>query len=282
MSYRFEVLIISYLPPPTETIGSIRRAAHTKQIDWLRRYLPSARITVLAQNYLPSDYDRRVEYVRASGPVMGSAGARNKLLDGFYAGATEWCMFMDNDSVLDERHEDLAQFFSFMESGDLRGIDIFSPIDPSKMPFTKMHEQERETLDKSYKFSRSASLKTSVFFLRNLQRAYNRRLLFTLDMPTCVDTVFGYDAIRAGLSVYRIDNLVLKTYCHAQTTILAAYPDLANLTRDAVDKVQKHKIQKRFGFKLTSAGGLNTRDFLSRYANYPTQILKRKEAARSE
>lgn len=201
------VFIISCLPENIEK-ANIRRNVLPKTEQWVRkRQLP---YHTIRQNYKDTDtFFEKSNYCLTIPPV-GAARARNYLLDIFYQSSFDWGLFLDDDTVVKSDNDS----FSFLESDK---IDCFIPINP-------MHHwcypgYYSSLLKDNWVCHKTIELKGSAFFLKNLNKAYNKQLFFDTDIDVLEDTEFAIRINENHLSTYRIDNVAISERCLETSTI---------------------------------------------------------------
>jgi ABC-type polar amino acid transport system ATPase subunit len=90
------IYIISWFGNESK-LRQFRKEIHKKQLDWARTN--GLKITVLAQDYEPDDYEQDVVYVH-SDKFLRPCGARNTLMEKFYTSDEDYAIFADNDTVI--------------------------------------------------------------------------------------------------------------------------------------------------------------------------------------
>ena len=118
------IYIISYFGNNDK---EFRKKVHKKQLlFWLKE--KNYNIKILAMEYNKSDYinNNRIEYIKLKEHITQSK-ARNILLKEFYNSNYDFCIFMDNDSILRINYSDM-NIENYEDT--FKYIDIFFPINP--------------------------------------------------------------------------------------------------------------------------------------------------------
>lgn len=204
-----QVYIISYLPDEPK-LRQTRLKYHTRQLNWLRNWSNDLYITVCAQNYQPHELQTQLVDRYIEKDKLSPSKARNVLLQEFYQSDEDWCLFLDDDSILydNENHPDTPQFIEKFFIYDLENVDVFWPIDPSRWPTAQLNAIGQ--LDDWYKLVGVDHLKTSFWFIRNFKKFYNEELYFDESMSHGEDGEFALRLLTNNKSLYQIYNIKLK------------------------------------------------------------------------
>ena len=235
-----KVYIISYLPDELE-LRQKRLAYHTRQLQWLRNWHNDLHITVCAQNYTQAELQHNLVDEYYQRPKIGVSKARNVLLEQFYSSDEDWCLFMDDDSILydNERHVDTPNFVNKFFSYDLTNIDAFWPIDPSRWPTAQLNTQGQ--LDDWYKLVGVDHLKTSFWFYRNTKKFYNQELYFDESLRHGTDGEFALKLLTNNRSLYIIQNIKLKELGKDHSTLANSEFEDRNEANNVIRKYLKQK-----------------------------------------
>lgn len=223
-----KIYIISYFGD--NSVRDKRKHYHRQQLDWCANQ--NLDIFVLAQDYYKSDYDDRVTYIQHDNSIVLPSVARNICLRHFYASDCNFAIFADNDCVLHTgpKYGDSTNFVQTFNSIDLKklnGVDFFYPLNPGRMPFSKMIAENTELFNNYLNFQRGMEPK-SMYVLKNLVKFYNTPIFFdeinfTLQngyMIAHEDTDFACQLLTNGYSVYRLNNIILKEFGSNNSTWL--------------------------------------------------------------
>jgi len=82
-----------------------RKELHNNQIKWiLKNFDNHVKVIILAQFYNPDEFYKhpRIEYIINNDILLTPNLARNKLKEHFYKSDEDYCLFLDNDIILDK------------------------------------------------------------------------------------------------------------------------------------------------------------------------------------
>jgi len=219
--------IISFLGD--DAIRDKRKIYHIKQLVWLKQQ--GLQPIVLPIDYRKDDYIDNIQYLPNVGKLLPGM-ARNICLDHFYQSDQDFAMFADNDCVLydGEKYCDSSHFikiFNKLTLADLSEIDFFYPLNPGRMPFTKMHIEQKDMFDRYIRFARHLEPK-SMYFIKNINKHYNKCIYFDTEnfvlynghLIAHEDTDFAIQFLLNGMSVYQCNNIVLKEFGSTTSTWL--------------------------------------------------------------
>lgn len=221
------IYIISYFG--NDIVREKRKQYHRHQVDWCLSQ--NIKIYVLAQEYLPQDYDDRITYLKHDNTLKLPSAARNICLQHFYESDSNFAIFADNDAILysGDKYCDSTDFiskFNRLSKLDLYDIDFFYPLNPGRMPFSKMYN-ENILFTTHFNFQRGMEPK-SMYVLKNLYKSYNKKIFFDEDnfglkdgyLIAHEDTDFACQLLKNGYGVYRLNNIVLKEFGSSNSTWL--------------------------------------------------------------
>jgi hypothetical protein len=219
--------IISYFGD--NNIRNKRKIYHLKQLAWLKQQ--GLTPIVLPIDYNTDDYTDGIKYLPSVTKMLPGM-ARNICLQHFYSSNEDFAIFADNDCVLYDgaKYCDSSNFiniFNNLQIHDLIDIDFFYPLNPGRMPFTKMYNEQKTLFDQYIRFSRHLEPK-SMYFIKNINKHHNKRIYFDTDnfvlhnghLIAHEDTDFAIQFLLNGLSVYQCNNIVLKEFGSSTSTWL--------------------------------------------------------------
>ena len=206
-----------------------RKLFHQNQIDWLLSY--NAKILIYAQEYKKEDFiiHPNIEYIE--GPCRHPGEARNILLQHFYNSQDDFGLFLDNDAILDPKHQDGLNFLSNFNFNKLveNNIHCFQAINPGKEPFNKNHSDNKTLFNSNWLFKRHLDLKTTLFGLLNLKKLYGKELYFNpIYKPFGEDIDFALQLVHNGFKIFKCDNIVLKDFGHTVSTLIGTKKEQRN------------------------------------------------------
>lgn len=217
----FAAYIVSFRPDDPTT-RSLRLTNLMQQITWWQAKT-SVPIYLFASGWTEAEFERHKairDLLHSGGriiflPLQSLILNRLACLSAFYESSFSWGIMMDDDAVLyDTHHNSGPDLFSEMTKNGVNaydGVDVFFPIDPRKLPFTKRWEADPGLYGKHHVFERDLDLKGSMFVVRNFQREGRAPVhpdpSFTLHGE---DTLFALTCVAQGYAVMRCWNIVLK------------------------------------------------------------------------
>lgn len=209
-----KALIVSYFGPRTSPeVREKRKEYHFKQLEWLfaQGFNPSD-IWISSKDYDQNEFFPGVVYFdRPSTKVaIPPALGRNQLLRAWYETDDDWCLLLDNDSILDDRNQ--GNIIEWLEHNALSEVDAFVPVNPGapgRGAFNRLWE-DRAVQD-NWVFERG-ELKGSLMFLKNLKKHHNKELYFDEGdrCKSAEDYFFGFDMVELGMVPMWCNNIVLK------------------------------------------------------------------------
>lgn len=220
LCYPFAAYIVSYLPDGLG-IRKERRDDLIAVLDWwtTKTNVP---ITVIASNWHSADFQlvglsidlTKLTVIERPGQLL--ILNRIACLEAFYASEHDWGIMLDDDAVLYDgpHHNRGPRLFPEMFANGIAaydGVDVFFPINPQKIGFSPIYATNPPLYATHHVFERSIDLKGSMFVVRNFKKASKPVVLpdpnFTLHGE---DRHFALEAVKAGYSVMRCENIVLR------------------------------------------------------------------------
>lgn len=224
-----------------------RKYCHHQQLDWC--FKNNLEVIVYPQFYNDDEYVSGVTYLDHTNNLLLPAEARNICLKHFYNTNDDFAIFADNDSILytGEKYCDSSDFvekFNKLHIRDLNKIDYFFPLNPGKIPFTKMLVDNKKVFDTNFVFSRNYDSKGSFAVLKNLRKFYNLDVYYDevnyVDESGKIipneDVDFAIRIAKQNLGVFRLDNIILK--------------ECGTISTWATDRGNQHKIGKAITARL--------------------------------
>jgi len=194
-----------------------RKEIHRKQIKWAlaKGLVP----VVYAQAYTENDYIKGVTYLK--GDPIHPGGARNFLLDHFYASDDDFCLMVDDDTTLyeDEQHGTSGEFINIMRDlpvEDFEHIDIIAALNPSTTAFTE--ELKNEIYKDNLVFEKARMFFGPFSMFKNFYKHHGIKLYYDVEnftdengkIITCEEHDFCINAINHGMGVYKTSNIIYK------------------------------------------------------------------------
>jgi hypothetical protein len=266
-----------------DTIRSQRAEYHKKQLAWAKNQ--GLNIFVVAQQYQEVEYDPEVTYLDYTlAPdvnLLLPAEARNICLRHFYNSDTNFAIMADNDAVLYDKEQhcdskDFVKMFNKVNPTELNQVDLFLPINPARVPFTKEHKDNRDTYDNHFVFKRATEGKGSFTVIKNFKKFYNNEIYYdeksfmTSDRKIIPheDTDFLMSVYENGYSGFMCTNIVLRELAYANDVSTWA----GDTERNSANLVGKSIIRDKYKLTVTSNGNTNYRPLWKRI-NTPTKLL---------
>lgn len=262
--------IISYFGKDEE-LRTKRKEYHQKQIDWLFQQNPDIKIKILSQFYKDNEYIKhdQIEYEDTS-ELLLPAPARNILLKQFYNSDHDYCIFLDNDSILYPYYDSGNLIKNFNENfNKFDKVDMFLPIDPRKVPFRKRIEGDLELYNNFHVLSRASDFKSSLFFLRNTKKYRNKEFYFDENLELLHDYEYMHQFFIENIGVYTHMSIILKEFGSNLSTLVES-----NEYRKNVNKIEKIKIYEKYkdyGLMFKNER-FNRRKFFNDNCNFPKTI----------
>jgi len=192
---------------------------HDNQLAWCHKN--NLEPVVFAQNYKEEYYRENVTYIRYNGQVLRFGEARDRLLPLFYQSDDDFAIFADNDALLYEGpkygHND--QFVQIMKDIDVKQfdhIDLFYPINPAFVPFSKDLEKHK-IIDQTGWRMRPGYVAAQFFILKNLKKFYNKEYYYDPNFVKsdrsilpAEDQEFAVRLINDGYTSFACLNLIKK------------------------------------------------------------------------
>lgn len=266
-----------------DDIRSQRAEYHKKQLAWAKSQ--GLAIYVVAQQYQKHEYDSEVTYLDYTLPegvkVLLPAEARNVCLRHFYKSNANFAIMADNDAVLYDKEQhcdskDFVETFNKVDPLELTGVDLFLPINPARVPFTKEHKDNRDTYNNHFVFKRATEGKGSFAVIKNFKKFYNNEIYYdeksfmTSDRKIIPheDTDFLMSVYENGYSGFMCKNIVLRELAYANDVSTWA----GDTERNAANLIGKTIIRNKYKLTTTSNGNTNYRPLWNRI-NSPTTLL---------
>ena len=238
---------------------------HNKQIEWAKSH--NLDIFVLAQHYNKDEYRDDVTYIDFEYPagmnLLIPGTARNVCLEHFYASDENFAIFADNDAVLYDgpQHcdgKDFVEKFNAVPLDYFSEVDLFVPLNPRKMPFTKTITDNQQLFDNNFVFHRNPDAKGSLFCLKNMRLHYNNPIYFddAFDnrdgtFTPMGDVDFGLNFLSQGYSSYMLHNIILKEFAVNLSTWTGRDERVHTF------HLGRNIMTKKYGLELTKRGGLH-------------------------
>lgn len=172
---KMKIHIPSYFGTDVKLVAK-RTAFHDAQLKQIARLFPNAEVHVLAMGYIPEPQANVM--VRTMDRVSPGV-ARNIFLREFYASDDDWCLFLDNDVLFDERYHS-HKLYDLVESGGLNRYNMYLitaswPFQVAVNPVIYKHASLHRS---NFVFNTALRLKTSAFFLKNFRKHGLKEYLF--------------------------------------------------------------------------------------------------------
>ena len=193
--------VITYLPDDP-IVRKKRYQAHLLQVSWLREN--NIDIIISQRNYKPDEFIDGCEYYEQpeSTGLLKPAVARNQLLDIFYASGDDWGLFLDDDSMLDPRGNNIIPNMAIVPDK----VGVFSPLNPGTPGVGAWKDWFKTDEPEDYWVFIGENLKGSMMFIRNIPE----KLKFRENVLVGEDVMFGYDMLEMGYGSYWCKNIILK------------------------------------------------------------------------
>jgi hypothetical protein len=216
----------------TGEIRSKRVEYHNKQVDWAIQQ--GLEVFVVAQHYEPNEYRSDVTYLEYQYPegitLFLPGEARNVCLKHYYQSDADFAIIADNDSILydGEQHcdsKDFVKVFNSIELSNLAPVDLFVPLNPRRMPFSKTISDNQTLFDNNLVFHRTPDAKGSFIVTKNIKKHYGLELYYDESFVNpdrtlipLEDVDFGMNFLYNGLSLYMLHNIILKELASTTST----------------------------------------------------------------
>ncbi len=219
MNKRVTINIISYFGKPE--IRENRKRFHITQLEWCNKHFNKNDISVVYQNYEKDEYNHDLvgNYIDAdcSKYKLPPGPARNILLERFYKSDEDWAIFIDNDTILDDRNMGTLHELLDLDLSTFGAINAVNPASLGVGAFTKSFEQgsyKGFNLVDNFIFER-CFLHGGFMIIKNFKKHHGVELYFDdgtrLPNSGGEDNVFGIDVVtKFGLRVMQCRNIVLK------------------------------------------------------------------------
>ncbi len=268
----FKTAYITSWLGPAANYRDKRIAAHLKQLDWCAKVGLSP--VVYAQEY-PRDIVRDgVRYIFNDGEVQIADTARNVLLKEFYQTDEDFCIMVDDDSILysgQDKYADGDSIFATMQNmdiGEFKHVDLFFPVSPRHEPFGDYVKANQETLKDYLVFETSLRAKGSMVFLKNIKKHHNLEIYLDGDKHRDENGVFvgggdfyfAYQLMYLGLGVYKSKNLILNELASAHSSW-------------AVGEDARSKYAVILNNLITNDFGVPMKQFKQRFNKHPQKLL---------
>jgi len=206
-----KAFIISYFGPNSDR-RQRRVDYHQQQIDWLlENGFKKKDIYISCRKYQDTEFIKGINYSIRTGEsgIKGIANSRNELLDIFYKTNDPWGLFLDNDSILDERNR--GDIFEVIRKGtEFHGLGLFTPINPAtpgRGAFNKIWE--KDPVDDYWVFQQGTT-SGKMFFMKNLPLFNYKECYFRPDVLAGEDILFGFEVAKQGLNPAWCHNIVIN------------------------------------------------------------------------
>ncbi len=262
--------IISYFGRENK---QIRKEAHNIQIKfWLKN--KDYNINILAINYTKDDYinHKRITYIKQENIILPSE-ARNILLQQFYNSDYDFTIFCDNDAILIPEYSDIniENYFKIDKQ-----IDVFCPVNPRQQPYKKLNTRQftKVNLNNNYYFwNWPGSFYGSIFYMRNINKIYNKKVFFDKNFKNLEDRDFAYNLIKHGISVFICANCVFKDLSKNKSTLT----EIDTLNKRVIsNNIYKRKICQKYNLELTKHYKIQANKFKNINCKRNTTIIVRK------
>lgn len=262
---------------------------HNRQVDWAIGQ--GLDVFVLPQYYNQEEFRSDVTYINCVYPegieLFLPGEARNILLKHFYASDSNFAIFADNDAVLydGDQHcdsRDFAAKFNAIPLKSLEHVDLFVPLNPRKMPFSKTIEDNQSLFDDNFVFHRNPDAKGSFLVVKNIKKSYDTEIYYDEAFKTperklipLEDVDFGLNFMYHGYSSYMLHNIILKEYASLCSTWTA--------TDDRVGEFPKGReiICKKYSLSMNDKGHIIYKQMYNRSKGQPKLYVKKSTAVKS-
>lgn len=221
MNENVVVGILSYLPND-ERVREERKQRIIPQLEQITKLMPDCKIWIVAQQYRDEDYLTNypnVEYMKYPQP-LGISGARNAILERFYASEYEYAMVTDDDALLYDYFEPetfLHEICTNPMKFASHHLDLIYPLNPRWSAFKDPIASEWQKHNTNFYFRRRKSGWVHWVFVRNIRKAYGLELYNDNELNFKTNVGAGYedmkwelDFIKHGLGTYEMMTYVLK------------------------------------------------------------------------
>ena len=242
-----------------EKVRDKRIEYHNNQLDWCLEQ--KLKVVILPQKYNKNEYryDTNITYLKEPLELLGPSKGRNLLYKEYWNSNLDYAIFADNDCIINPDKGDGKDFLLHMNTNFSKydRIDIMIPIDPGKDTTAQdIHrlEKNKDLYDYNHVFSRSLQLKGSMFFIRNIKKAYGLEYYH----PEVYDEIQSNGTIMGGedndlafwfcskkLGVCHFHNLILLEWARKLSTWT---PN--DKTRKMLELAQFNVLRDRFGVPL--------------------------------
>ena len=249
--------IISYLPAD-EGKRIERKKVIQNSIKHLLKIFPADQIKVCAQNYKEEDYIDGLDYIIKSKEGFGCGGARNELLKIFYASDEDYCMLLDDDTVLYDTPCSRKLFELLNDKGFLRfknvdaicGTETYNKkhvrISTAQLTFEKMPFEQLNGL----------------LIIKNFKKYYGEEHYY--ENTNCEDELFRFSCLADKCS-YKVNELIYDGVMGGPLSTLGDFITTAH--QDLYYYNGCRVIWDRYGVKRLSNGKYD-------FENYPQKETK--------
>lgn len=227
MSCNAMIGIISYLPEDM-SVRSVRLETHIKQLKNVSSMYPECPIFCMYQQYEQAEIElckkaasKSIKFSYESQGKLGANGARNRILNEFYASDFDFIMLMDDDTTLYPYYDvqnvlqDLCEFKRKNELGIIR------PVVPFMTPFKQGNYEQRSIVENYWILRSSLGLiPFSMIILSNLNKNFNKAVFFDEQMnPQKGEGYDDYDF------VFRLREKLIPCHRCSQIVVNPLYSD---------------------------------------------------------
>jgi len=216
-----DAYIISYFGKDKQTQLQ-RQAYHYRQLVALLEQPGIEDIHILAMEYdhklitAPDNLLRiphpRIKYHESE--LVPPGQARNKLLEVFYASSKDWGLFLDNDSIIDPRHDgrDIVNIIKRNMDQLNKEADLLTVVSPRNEPWTAFVEDNAEKGQHYTPLFARVYLKSSLFFLKNFVKNGQEPIYFDADLKELEDHEFALRLTSRGKVIRQIKTVILSEF----------------------------------------------------------------------
>lgn len=279
MNKRVTLNIISYFG--RSEIRENRKRFHQQQLIWASNNFKKEDIYIASQAYNVDEYNHDIvgNYVdclfthcsNSTGP------ARNVLLKRFYESDEDYAIFVDNDSILDERNMGSLQELLRL---DISSFGLITPVYPAQLgtgAFTKSFETgiyKGFNLKNNFVFERCLA-RGNFMIIKNFKKHHNTEIWFDDGTKTPgsggEDNIFGVDIVtKLNLKVMLCRNLVIKELATGKNSASWSFSNSSNPHRDMESKYKENMqtLFSEYGIYVKTVNGkkqLSKKDFFKKY-----------------
>lgn len=264
--------VISYLPKEPK-LRNKRLTVCNDTIQFLLDTFPEESITVIAQCYDESEFFNNDRVIYDKYDIgLGVGGARNKILEKFYASTDKWLYMCDDDCTF-YNHYDITGTIRDIYYGkyDDKGLNIVLSLDPSFSPFREVNIDQ--DIENYITFTRSPVMHNVVLML---YRNNDSGLMFDTaknmfdESWIPEDAKFVMEAMAAGMKVNELKSWVLRCKNVNDSSIF----DDVKLSNAENQKIHADFIT-RFKDYVQSLYNMDVRKFVSTYSKAEIFRVKR-------